>query len=64
MIDFALRRGRTGRYGHAARHLMACTTADMSIEDYAGHPSHYAYVEGLRRNYGRKAAFWERLDTE
>ncbi|MEY8880863.1 DUF6880 family protein [Donghicola sp. XS_ASV15] len=62
MIDFALRKGRSARFGHAVKHLESCATADMQIVDYQGHPTHFDYVEGLRRNHGRKAAFWERLD--
>ncbi|MCC1494701.1 DUF6880 family protein [Cognatishimia sp. F0-27] len=62
MIDFALSRARAGRYGHAARHLAACAAADAEIMDYAGHPTHEAYLSGLRSAHGRKSGFWRRVD--
>ncbi|EPX76150.1 DUF6880 family protein [Salipiger mucosus] len=60
MITFALERGRSSRYGHAARHLASCAAADASIADYQRHPGHDAFVEHLRAVHGRKSAFWER----
>ncbi len=62
MIGFALSKGRSGRYGHAARHLATCAAAEPAITDHAGHASHDAYVQGLRSTHGRKAAFWERVE--
>jgi hypothetical protein len=61
MIDFALTKSRSGRYGHAARHLASCATADMASPDYAGHSSHEVYLNGLKANHARKASFWERV---
>lgn len=63
MIDFALTRARKGRYGHAARHLMACEAADALIEDYGSHASHAAYLADLSERHARKAAFWGRVGT-
>ncbi|QPM92020.1 DUF6880 family protein [Pseudooceanicola algae] len=60
MVDFALVRARSGRYGHAARHLAACGAADVEILDYGSHLSHADYLEALRRAHARKAAFLER----
>jgi hypothetical protein len=61
MIDFALTKSRSGRYGHAARHVASCATADMAIPDYAGHPTHVEYLDRLKANHARKASFWERV---
>ena len=61
MIDFALGKARSGRYGHAARHLMDCAAADAEIIDYGIHLSHADYLEVLRKAHARKSAFWERL---
>jgi hypothetical protein len=61
MIEFALTKSRSGRYGHAARHLTSCATADMAIPAYDGHPTHVEYLNGLKTNHARKASFWERV---
>ena len=61
MIEFALERARSTRYGHAARHLDACAAADAAISDYEGRPEHGAFVEQLRAAHGRKSAFWDRV---
>lgn len=61
MIDFALTRARSGRYGHAARHLDACAAAEGAITDHAGHPSHDDYLRTLRSAHGRKSGFWARV---
>lgn len=63
MIDFALNRARSGRYGHAARHLTSCAAADAEIEDYGPHPSHANYLELLRQAHPRKTAFWQRVQA-
>lgn len=61
MIDFALTKSRSGRYGHAARHLVSCASEDMAIPDYDGHPTHEEYLNRLKANHARKASFWERF---
>ncbi len=58
MIDFTLGRTRASRYGHAARHLAACTGLARRIEDFATHVDHEDYVRRLRKDHGRKAGFW------
>jgi uncharacterized Zn finger protein len=58
MIDFALTEGRSSRYGHAARHLRQCASLASAISDYAAWETHDAYVARLRREHGRKTAFW------
>ncbi len=59
MIDFALTQGRSSRYGHAARHLRQCAGFASAISDYATWETHDAYVARLRREHGRKTAFWD-----
>ena len=61
MIEFALERARSSRYGHAARHLAACAEADAAIGDYAGHPEHHVFIQDLQNAHGRKSAFWGRV---
>jgi hypothetical protein len=58
MIDFSLAQSRSSRYGHAARHLGACASLAPAIADYGAFGSHDAYVAKLRREHGRKTAFW------
>ncbi|WP_409996943.1 DUF6880 family protein [Leisingera daeponensis] len=61
MIEFALERARSSRYGHAARHLASCADADAAIGNYQGRPEHDAFIQGLRKAHQRKAAFWARV---
>ena len=58
MIDFALTRGRSSRYKHAARHLATCARLASAIDDYRPFESHAVYEARLRREHGRKSAFW------
>jgi hypothetical protein len=58
MIDFALTQGRTSRYGHAARHLRDCSGLALAIVDYGLLETHETYINRLRREHGRKTAFW------
>jgi hypothetical protein len=58
MIDFSLTQSRSSRYGHAARHLRTCAGLASAISDYGTFETHDAYVTRLRREHGRKTAFW------
>jgi hypothetical protein len=58
MIDFSLTQSRASRYGHAARHLRDCAGLASTIADYGSFETHDAYVSRLRRDHGRKIAFW------
>jgi hypothetical protein len=64
MISDALQFRRSGRYGHAARHLAECSGLAASITDWETWPNHDAYLASLRANHARQYAFWERVDTE
>ena len=58
MIDFTLNKARASRYGHAARHLLACADLASSIEDFATFETHEAYSARLKAEHGRKSGFW------
>ena len=58
MINFALIHSRTSRYRHAARHLLECESLTSSVPDWGGIETHEAYLARLRRQHGRKSAFW------
>jgi hypothetical protein len=58
MIDFTLTQARSSRYGHAARHLRTCGSLAPAISDFGTFEAHDAYVSRLRREHGRKTAFW------
>ena len=61
IIDFTLAKARASRYQHAARHLRDCAGLSLAITDYHGHEPHGVYEARLRRDHGRKAAFWSKL---
>ena len=63
MIDFALARARSSRYGHAARHLMTCSTLAAAINDFGAFETHDAYAARLRQEHGRKSSFWSHVDS-
>jgi hypothetical protein len=58
MIDFALDKARSKRYGHAARHLQTCEYLSRRIDDWVSYSDHEAYLADLKLRHGRKAAFW------
>jgi Family of unknown function (DUF6880) len=62
MIEFALDRARSSRYGHAVRHLRSCAWLARQLGDWHGHLTHADYVAALRRRHGRKIGFWSRFD--
>ena len=58
MIDFSLTKGRSSRYRHAARHLLECSSLASAINDFGQFEAHGTYEAQLRREHGRKTAFW------
>lgn len=62
MIDFSLDEARSSRYRHAARHLQTCERLSEEIGNFGEDGTHAAYVARLRREHGRKRAFWSLLD--
>ena len=61
LIDFALIKARSNRYGPAARHLVDCEVLAARIDDFGPFVPHFAYVTRLRAQHGKKAAFWAAL---
>jgi hypothetical protein len=62
MVDFSLRNNRSGRYRHAARHLLECSSLASAIEDFGRFEPHDAYEARLRREHERKSSFWSLID--
>jgi len=62
MIDFSLEEARSSRYRHAARHLQTCERLGDEIEAFGDAETHAANVARLRREHGRKRAFWSLVD--
>jgi len=60
MINFTLNEARSKRYGYVAEHLVTCADLADRIEDYVPLEPHEAYVAMLRREHGKKSAFWGR----
>ena len=58
MIDFSLRKARSSRYRHAARHLLDCSGLASAIKDFGSFERHDAYEARLRREHGKKSSFW------
>ncbi|QND51679.1 hypothetical protein HB779_07025 [Phyllobacterium sp. 628] len=61
MIDFTLGSARSGRYKHAARHLVECGSLSTQIDSFGELPSHEDYAAQLRRAHGKKHGFWTRV---
>ncbi len=61
MVDFSLAEARSGRYGHAARHLQTCALLSKRIDAWGEIPSHQAYMAAIRSGHARKSAFWKRM---
>ena len=58
MIDFALTKARSKRYGYAAEHLSTCAELAGRIEDFGELETHDAYLAQLKSQHGRKYGFW------
>jgi hypothetical protein len=61
LIDFTLQKARSTRYRHAARHVREIESQHSDIGDYGRHGSHADYMARLKREHGRKPAFWSLL---
>lgn len=61
MIDYALRIGRSSRYGHAAEHLADCAALDAEISDYGIFSTHETYLQVLQTRHDRKSSFWAKV---
>jgi len=62
LIDFSLGAARSGRYRHAARHLLECRSLAGQIDDFGAFETHEAYRARLKAEHGRRTSFWSLLD--
>ncbi|WP_264049677.1 DUF6880 family protein [Methylobacterium flocculans] len=61
VLDDILSAGRSNAYGHAARYLATLDHLACRLEPGAIEPAPEEYRAGLRRQHGRKAAFWSQV---
>ena len=61
MVDYTLTFARSGRYGHAARHLQSCALLSRRISDWGAIPTHDVYLAAIRRDHARKSSFRAKL---
>ena len=61
MVEDTLEGAKSGRYRHAARHLLECRALEPGIADHGRFETHEAFVARLRTRHGRKAGFWDRV---
>jgi hypothetical protein len=67
LLNDILARARAKAYGHAARHLAKLNRLSNRISSEvlpAGMDDHQAYCDALRKNHGRKTAFWSRVGVK
>jgi hypothetical protein len=62
MIDFSLKNNRSGRYRHAARHQLDCSSLASAIKDFGRYEPHDVYEARLRREHRKKSSFWSLID--
>jgi len=55
---------RSKAYGHAAKYFKRLARLDAGIDDYGPLIDHGRFVEELRRDHGRKSAFWGRVERQ
>lgn len=63
LIDFTLQKARSTRYRHAARHVREIESQRSEIADYGRHENHADFMMRLKREHGRKPAFWSLLEA-
>lgn len=62
LIDFTLQKARSTRYRHAVRHVREIESQQSDIADYGRHKDHVDFMMRLKREHGRKPAFWSLLE--
>ena len=62
LLDSILRRAQSKYYSHGVRYLKKLDKLSETISDWRGVAPHAAYLAGLRRDHGRKSAFWGKYD--
>ncbi|WP_376094069.1 DUF6880 family protein [Roseomonas sp. CCTCC AB2023176] len=58
MVENTLKGAKSGRYRHAARHLLECRALAAVIGDFGTFETHEVFLGRLRAEHGRKAGFW------
>jgi 3-methyladenine DNA glycosylase/8-oxoguanine DNA glycosylase len=62
LLDSILRRAESKYYTHGVRYLKKFDKLSETISDWRGVAPHVAYLTALRRDHGRKSAFWGKYD--
>jgi len=62
LIDFTLKKARSTRYRLAARHVREIESQRSDIANYGRHENHSEFMMRLKREHGRKPAFWSLLE--
>jgi len=60
LLDSILRRAQSKHYTHGVRYLKKLDRLSASVHAWLNLSSHEDYRAGLRRDHGRKSAFWGR----
>jgi hypothetical protein len=61
MIEDTLKGAKSTRYGHAARHLLACQSLLHLTKNQDSIESHSAFLARIKANHSRKTGFWSRV---
>jgi hypothetical protein len=61
VIDWVLRRARSGQYGQAAALFAECARLDAHVADHGEVASHAKFAAWVNEAHGRKIAFWAAL---
>jgi hypothetical protein len=62
LLDSILRRAQSKYYNHGVRYLKKLDRLSASVPDWRNLSSHEDYLARLRRDHGRKPAFWGRYE--
>lgn len=64
MIDDTLKRAKSTRYKHAARHLKTCELISGVIDHWGEFETHDTYIECLKNAHPRKSQLWQIFASE
>jgi hypothetical protein len=62
LLDSILRRAQSKYYTHGVRYLKKLDRLSATVSDWQAVSPNAAYLAGLRRDHGRKSAFWSKYD--
>jgi hypothetical protein len=63
LIDYTLKKARSTRYKHAARHLKKCEALSKSIDNFGSYETHEAYRIRIKSENSRKVRFWSLVNA-